>query len=77
MLASLFHSGLETGEAADLLVLDRDPLGDMTVAGDPTARALGLRAGWPAGGTRRLVRRDWVAVSRRRRRYAAWTRDLT
>ena len=40
---------------ADLLVLDRDPLGDITVASDATARALVLRAGQPVGGTRRVA----------------------
>jgi imidazolonepropionase-like amidohydrolase len=44
---------IEAGKAADLLVLDRDPLLDITVASDATARALVLRAGRPVGGTRR------------------------
>ena len=46
---------LEAGKAADLLVLDRDPLRDITVASDATARALVLRAGRPVGGTRRAA----------------------
>jgi imidazolonepropionase-like amidohydrolase len=43
---------LEAGKVADLLVLDRDPLRDVTVVGDASARALVLRAGRPVGGTR-------------------------
>jgi imidazolonepropionase-like amidohydrolase len=46
---------LETGKAADLLVVDRDPLRDITAASDATARALVLRAGRPVGGTRRAA----------------------
>ena len=46
---------LAAGKAADLVVLDRDPLGDITVAGDAAARALVLRAGQPVGGTRRVA----------------------
>ena len=46
---------LEAGKAADLLVVDRDPLRDITVASDATARALVLRAGRPVGGTRRAA----------------------
>jgi imidazolonepropionase-like amidohydrolase len=45
---------VEAGKAADLLVLDRDPLRDITVANDATARALVLRGGQPVGGTRRV-----------------------
>jgi imidazolonepropionase-like amidohydrolase len=46
---------LAAGKAADLLVLDRDPLRDVTVASDATARALVIRAGRPVGGTRRIT----------------------
>ena len=46
---------LEADKATDLLVLDRDPLRDITVASDATARALVLRAGRPVGGTRRAA----------------------
>src|SRR5262245_11959649 len=46
---------LEAGKAADLLVLDRDPLRDITVATDATVRALVLQAGRPVGGTRRAA----------------------
>jgi imidazolonepropionase-like amidohydrolase len=46
---------LEAGKAADLLVLDRDPLRDVTVVSDATARALVLQAGRPVGGTRRAA----------------------
>ena len=46
---------LAAGKAADVLVLERDPLRDITVAGDPAARALVLRAGQPVGGTRRVA----------------------
>jgi imidazolonepropionase-like amidohydrolase len=53
---------LEAGKLADLLVLDRDPLGDITVATDATARALVLRGGQPVGGTRRAARFGEPAV---------------
>jgi imidazolonepropionase-like amidohydrolase len=46
---------IEVGNATDLLVLDRDPLRDITVASDATARALVLRAEQPVGGTRRAA----------------------
>src|SRR5262245_48306838 len=46
---------LEVGKAADLLVLDRDPLREITVASDATVRALVLQAGRPVGGTRRAA----------------------
>jgi imidazolonepropionase-like amidohydrolase len=46
---------LAAGMAADVLVLERDPLRDITVAADPAARALVLRAGKPVGGTRRVA----------------------
>ena len=46
---------LAAGKAADLLVLEGDPLRDITVAGDPAARALVLRVGRPVGGTRRVA----------------------
>jgi imidazolonepropionase-like amidohydrolase len=46
---------LETGKAADILVLDRDPLRDVTAVSDAAARALVLRAGQPVGGTRRVA----------------------
>jgi imidazolonepropionase-like amidohydrolase len=46
---------IEAGKAADLLVLDRDPLRDVTVVSDASARALVLRAGRPVGGTRRAA----------------------
>ena len=45
---------IEPGKAADLLVLDRDPLRDVTVVSDAAARALVLQAGRPVGGTRRV-----------------------
>ena len=54
---------LEAGKAADLLVLDRDPLRDITVASDTTARALVLRAGRPVGGTRRAAWFGQTALS--------------
>jgi imidazolonepropionase-like amidohydrolase len=44
---------LAPGKAADLLVLERDPLRDIAVVADPSGRALVLRAGRPVGGTRR------------------------
>ena len=46
---------LAAGKAADLLVLEGDPLRDITVAADPAARALVLRVGRPVGGTRRVA----------------------
>jgi imidazolonepropionase-like amidohydrolase len=46
---------LTAGKAADIVVLERDPLTDITVASDPAARALVLRAGRPVGGTRRVA----------------------
>ena len=46
---------LAVGKAADLLVLERDPLHDISVTCDPGARALVLRAGRPVGGTRRVA----------------------
>jgi imidazolonepropionase-like amidohydrolase len=46
---------LAAGMAADVLVLERDPLRDISVAADPAARALVLRAGKPVGGTRRVA----------------------
>jgi imidazolonepropionase-like amidohydrolase len=46
---------LAAGKAADILVLARDPLREITVAGDPAARALVLRAGRPVGGTHRVA----------------------
>ena len=46
---------LAAGKAADLLVLERDPLRDITVAGDASARALVLRGGRPVGGTLRVA----------------------
>jgi imidazolonepropionase-like amidohydrolase len=46
---------VERGRAADLLVLDGDPLRDIGVAGRPEARLLVLAAGRPVAGTRRLA----------------------
>ena len=46
---------IAAGKSADLLVLERDPLRDITVVSDPAARALVLRAGEPVGGTRRVA----------------------
>jgi imidazolonepropionase-like amidohydrolase len=46
---------LEAGKAADLLVLEGDPLADIARVSDPAARALVLKAGVPVGGTRRVA----------------------
>jgi len=46
---------LTAGKAADLLVLEGDPLRDIMVVGDAGTRALVLRAGRPVGGTRRVA----------------------
>jgi Amidohydrolase family len=60
---------LAAGKAADLLVLDRDPLRDITVASDATARALVIRAGGPSGahaasrGSARLPCPEWPAIA--------------
>jgi imidazolonepropionase-like amidohydrolase len=46
---------LERGRAADLLVLEGNPLDDIGLPGRPEGRALVLRGGRPVGGTRRVA----------------------
>jgi imidazolonepropionase-like amidohydrolase len=46
---------LARGRAADLVVLDGDPLADLGLVARPDGRALVLRGGQPAGGTRRAA----------------------